>query len=147
MLEMDATAQLIGSLFSLKRVIRQRLMKMEQLSELNIHQMHTLLCIFEHPRLTMSELATMLRISQSSATSLVSRLQRMGFLQRRADRKNRKLIRVSLTPRGASVLKKTMRQSQLHMKAIFSHIPANDRATMARILTSLVTVLQSDSHS
>lgn len=135
---MDATAQIVGSLFELNRVMRHRMAKLERPTDLNMHQMHALLSIQEHPRCTMSDIARLLHITQASATPIVARLVRLGMAKRHVDRSNRKIVRVSLTPLGASELKKAMTQCHTQLRTIFSKIPAKDQRTMAAILTALL---------
>lgn len=144
---MDATGQIIGSLFELNRIMRHRMAKLERPTDLNMHQMHALVTMQEHPRCTMSDVARYLHITQASATPLIARLVRSGLVQRHVDRKNRKLVRVSLTPRGTSELKKAMTLCHTHLRSIFSKIPAKDQKTMVAILTALLKAVAHSSSS
>lgn len=143
---MKATAQIVGALFELNRAMRQRMTKTECPGNLNMHQMHALLSIQEHPRVTMSDIARMMHVSQATATPLVAKLVRLGLVARRGDRANRKVIRVSLTARGASILKKALGQCHRQLESLFSTLKPADQRTMARILADLVASIHSVSH-
>ncbi len=138
----DPTSQIIASMFDLNRVVRHRMMAIDEPGTLNMHQMHTLIVIQEHPRMTMGELAQSLRISLPSATSLINRLVRMKFIERRIDRTNRKMVRLKLSALGEKVLSTKMRSCHREMHKIFSLMPTKDRTEFAHILQSLLIELR-----
>ncbi len=140
---MDVTAQIIGSMFELQRIIRQRMMHREEPNAVNMHQMHTLVFIQENPNITMSSLAKILHISQASATPLVARLQKMGLVRRATDRKNRTMVRLQLTEKGKKHLNSSLQVCQKELHDIFSRIPADDRKQFSNILLNLVTSINS----
>lgn len=144
---MHATGRIVGALFELNRLMRQRMVKAEHAGDVNMHQMHALLCVQEHPSCTMSDLARFLHITQASATPLVGRLVRLGMVKRLADRRNRKCVRVRLTAAGTSELRKAVTRCHRTLHAIFSRIPPKDQETMAAILDALLTSVRSHAPS
>lgn len=140
---MNEIEKIIASTFELQRAIKKKMMNMDPAAGVNLHQMHTLRFIDEQPKLTMSKLADTLHISQASATPLIARLQKMGLVQRKTDPKNRKLVRLVLTPKGKEQLKKAFQMCQKQLKEIFSFIPKKDQPVFARILAELLSALPS----
>jgi DNA-binding MarR family transcriptional regulator len=69
---------------------------------LTLPQMHTLEIIGASGELRMKELAGKMGVTTGSLTVLVDRLVRAGLVVRKPDEKDRRSIRVALTPEGRS---------------------------------------------
>jgi len=69
-------------------------------SGLTLPQMHTLEILGSNGDLRMTELAGKMGITTGSLTVLVDRLERGGFVVRKPHEKDRRSIRVRLTPEG-----------------------------------------------
>ncbi len=67
---------------------------------LTLPRMHTLEIIGASGELRMKELAEKMGVTTGSLTVLVDRLVRAGLVERRPDEKDRRSIRVGLTPEG-----------------------------------------------
>ncbi|KUG27550.1 transcriptional regulator, marr family [hydrocarbon metagenome] len=67
---------------------------------LTLPQMHTLEIIGATGDLRMKELAEKMGVTTGSLTVLVDRLVRAGLVERKPDEKDRRSIRVGLTPEG-----------------------------------------------
>jgi len=66
-----------------------------------------------------SDLADQIGLSRSATTRLVDRLERSGFVERRACGSDRRGTFVSLTPRGQEVFKEAGR---VHLRGIDEHV-------------------------
>lgn len=134
--------------FALSRIMRRRMFAMKHATGFNPMQVHALLWIAENPGMTLKELSEHLRVSPPSASVFVQRLVRMKLLRRTIDRKNRRAIRLVVTPAGLHMCRQTMREGQRVFRKIFALLPSNDRRTLARIVTRLVDRLEkSELHS
>lgn len=74
---------------------------------------------------TVGELAERLQSHHHGAVSLISRCEKLGLVERRVGRKDRREVEVHLTPRGRellNVLAGEHRDELLHMQGIF-HVP------------------------
>ena len=110
--------------------------------DLNFHQLHAAIVIMEHQGVTMKEFAGSLRITSPSATSLVNRLVKMGWVQRFADKDNRKLVRLRIAPRGQKALQTRLRRKKQEMRKIVSFLAPADQKDFARILLHLTKALE-----
>jgi len=92
----------------------------------------------------MNELAGFLRISRPSATGLVDRLIAQGLVAREGDRKDRRVVRVNLTPKGRKILTNIWEQKRRMLVDVFGRISAQDRARYLAILERVVEVLSEE---
>ncbi len=108
-------------------------------------QLHALAFIQEHPGMTMSEFASHMNVSPSTATVFVDRLVRLTFVKRNADKTNRKMVRLLLTPQGGKVLTENKKLKQLVLHKIFAPLSSADKKELARIFSLLLTHTDSPS--
>jgi len=67
---------------------------------LNMQEAHTLLSMGNRGAMTMSEIAKVLYLSLSSATSIVDKLENKNFVRRDRSSEDRRIVRVELTKEG-----------------------------------------------
>ncbi len=70
-------------------------------------QIWALRCLQSERNLTMSGLAQAMYLHVSTVSGLVDRLEDRGFLDRVRDRSDRRVIRLTLTPRGRTIIRRT----------------------------------------
>lgn len=100
--------------------------------------------INEHPRLTMKELADHLGITSPSATSLVDRLVKAGWVVRIADKDNRKLVRLQMAAAGKRAMNDVMKLQAKAMEEVLSYLEKDEQRDFARILHRLHSALTHD---
>ncbi len=69
--------------------------------------------------LKMSEVAGVLRVSLPAVTNLVDRLERKGFLRRKAHPKDRRVTLLDLTPKGLGVVEQTQGRTMGMLTRVF----------------------------
>jgi DNA-binding MarR family transcriptional regulator len=97
----------------------------------------TLRFIDKDERPTMQEIARHLRITAPSATSLVRKLDSLGWIARKPSGSDKRVVRISLTPAGQRELARYRKQSQQTMQKVFSKLPDSDLRHLMRVLRSL----------
>lgn len=132
----DTTARVMAAAMGLGRALRTKLAPEDGMHML---QVHALGFVEHHPGITMKELASMLCITSPSATAFADRLEKQGLIRRRHDSKNRKLVRLSVTPRGKAILKKKIAEKKTLITGVLRCLPARDQKTLARLLEELLT--------
>jgi DNA-binding MarR family transcriptional regulator len=85
--------------------------------DLTIAQVRALHAIEERPGFAMSELAAKLGIGLSAATGLVDRLVQRGLVERAADRMDRRVVRVGISPFGRSARQRFRQQSHRRLES------------------------------
>lgn len=105
---------------------------------LTVPQSYTLLAILDHEIITMNELSSLYKVSQTTMTRMVDNLVRDGYLERVRNEEDRRVVHVQLTKKGMEIsyhLKQSLRQLG---DAIFSRIPADKRD---QVISSLFLML------
>ncbi len=109
----------------------------------NMLQLHALIVLQEHEGILMMDFAEILKISRPTATAFAARLVRLGWAKRLRDKENRKLVKLSLTPAGRSMIATLMRQRRAFLSAMLSRLTEGDRKAFIRILETILSLLQS----
>jgi DNA-binding MarR family transcriptional regulator len=140
----DLVDRIMGATLGISRTLRQK-MACKADEHGNMLQIHALVHIREKEGMTMKEMADYLKITSPSATSFVNRLVKLGWVQRITDAKNRKLVRLKVSPAGMRMLESKMAERKAEMRQVLSLLPSQDQKDLARILSTLSTALESAS--
>ncbi len=134
------TDRLIDRTFNLMRIMRRRMVQSSQAKDpvKNWLQVHALAMIDERPGITMKELADLLMVTAPTATTFIGRLVRLKCVRRVADPKNRKLVRLRITPNGKHLLQQNMTRKMAVLRSIVSRLPLKDQRELARIYQHLI---------
>jgi len=87
--------------------------------------------------LTMTELAQRLMVSGGNMTGLTDRLQREGLVERRRDPADRRVQRISMTPRGRALF---ARMASAHRDWIIDILQRLDKKDAERLMAGLALV-------
>ncbi len=134
----DYAGQAISLMFGVSRIMRSK-MTAGGKDHMNWAQIHALCAIEARDGITMKELAQILMVTAPTATAFVERLVRAKFVARATDPRNRKLVRLRITPAGARIVKTSVKHKQEHMRKFIATLPANDQRALVRILEKLLS--------
>jgi len=87
--------------------------------------------------LTMTELGQRLMVSGGNMTGLTDRLEREGLVERRNDPADRRVQRISLTPRGRALFTE---MASVHRDWIVDILQGLDKEGVERLMAGLATV-------
>lgn len=87
--------------------------------------------------LSMTELGQRLMVSGGNMTGLTDRLEREGLVERRGDPTDRRIQRISLTPRGRTLFAE---MAQAHRDWIIDIFQGFDKDSAERLMAGLATV-------
>ena len=139
MRHLDPIDRIMQTTFDMGRIFRQKMMLCDQdMITMNPLQIHALFIVEERKGLTMTELAEALHVSSPSATSLVNRLVKFGWISRGHDAKNRKLVRVQLTAEGKKFLKRKHQERHAIMMELFGFLTPEEQETLASLHEKIV---------
>ncbi|PIW62904.1 MAG: hypothetical protein COW13_02350 [Candidatus Omnitrophica bacterium CG12_big_fil_rev_8_21_14_0_65_50_5] len=132
-------------------VLLPRLMR-----EINIHeskhiksgevtpvQLSVLECLSRNGQCEMCRISEALNVSFSTATGMMDRLVKNGFVTREHGQKDRRTVIVTVTPKGRRVTKDIFNRKRQGVLKIFSGISADERARYLEILEKIVNNLSS----
>lgn len=86
---------------------------------------------------TMREIADHLRITAPSATSLMRKLARLGWIKRSASGSDKRVVRISLTKAGQRELARYRKQAERTMQKVFSKLPERELSNLVQALRRL----------
>ena len=101
-------------------------------------QQGQLLCVLMAQPYGMGELGAMLGLAKSSLTGLVDRTERNGLVQREADPRDTRAVRVALTPQGSSLAAEFYDETCRRIEGLPAGLSAAERDTLADLLGRVV---------
>jgi DNA-binding MarR family transcriptional regulator len=102
-------------------------------------QFAALATVARQPDMDQRTLARTIGFDTSTIGGVIDRLERRGLLQRNPAPDDRRVRRLTITPAGTALLDQVLPAMQLAQKRILAPLPAAERATFLRLLTTLVT--------
>jgi DNA-binding MarR family transcriptional regulator len=93
---------------------------------------------------TVGDLAKHLKLSKSSATQLIERLEKTGLVRRTHDQHDRRIVRLTVTAEGLQRIVELKKKYLEKMGKIFSNVPDNDLQELVRIHKELIETLQKE---
>ena len=85
----------------------------------------------------MTDMAKFMNVSTAAITGIIDRLAKSGYVVRKPDPNDRRVIRVKLTPKGIDLVKKSFHQRRQMIIDMFGKISVGERAEYLRILTHI----------
>jgi DNA-binding MarR family transcriptional regulator len=105
-----------------------------EMGAVTMHQLGALHTIRRRGSVTMRELADALgATSLSTATQMGDRLARLGLVQRDHDRRDRRVVRLSLTPRARTLLDRATALRRRALEQALSSLDDGELATLVEL--------------
>jgi MarR family transcriptional regulator, organic hydroperoxide resistance regulator len=99
--------------------------------------------LWEEDGLTPGEIAQQLGVSTPTVVKMATRMEAAGFLERRPDERDARLVRLFLTDRGRSVRKPLERELEQLRQQATANLTAADRREFEAALAKVVGNLES----
>ncbi len=113
-------------------------------TRVTLAQCLVLLEIEERADPTLRELATRLRLDDSTLSRTVEGLVQGGLIRRRQDDEDRRAIRLKLAPKGRSVCRSIHAENDAYCRRVFGRVPAGRRRAVIRHFEILVQAYLDD---
>ncbi|MED3562772.1 MarR family transcriptional regulator [Bacillus xiapuensis] len=91
-----------------------------------------------------TQLAAMMDVKPSAVTLLVDRLEQNGFVLREHDKKDRRVVNISLTECGDEKLKKVMQERKAIAERYLSHLTEEELSVMATLTEKLAQAVNEE---
>ncbi len=111
--------------------------------ELSYAQASLLFGLAESGELTASELAQYADVAPGTATQMLDGLELAGLIARRGSERDRRLVIVSLTPRGAELVDERRVRYKVCWEQALTEFSAAELLTAARVLDSMRVMFDS----
>ncbi len=109
--------------------------------EITIPQCHILDYLNTKGESLMREIADYLFVTPPAVTGLVDKLVKMKLVQRDFSSSDRRIIIISLTPKGKAVISKIKNQSNELFISIFKELPAQERKSFIEVTEKMEKLL------
>lgn len=109
--------------------------------EITLSQFSILLFLYKEVESKMSNLAHFMNVSTAAMTGIVDRLVKHGYVARQLDPRDRRIIKIKLTNKGALIVKKISQQRRQLMIKVFSKISEAEREAYLKILMHIRDVM------
>ena len=100
--------------------------------------------LHRHPGASQSELAEMMEVERASAGRMIDRLEANGWVQRRAERRDRRIKRVHLTREAERVHRRIWRVAEATLEDALRDLSAPEGAQLMRLLARVKKTLIAD---
>lgn len=90
----------------------------DQRSELTLTQYHALSFLAARGQASVAELKDVLSVAQSTTSVLVDKLQRMGLVEKRRDRRDHRVVRVVPLPKGLRLVQRYRKNAERNLERL-----------------------------
>lgn len=104
-------------------------------------QFNALLALREQPNMTMGELCEKLFLACSTATDLIDRMEKNGFLERNRDAQDRRVIRLSISEKGQDVIKEVIAARRRYVASMLEKLTPNEIEQLGASLDKLHSLM------
>lgn len=125
----DAAEQLLYLLFNIQNKLMRPVIQQTK-TALSPLQVHVLMTLKDNKTVTMTMLANEIRISKQQLTRLVDNLVSQGIAKREFDNLDRRIIKISLTEAGLSLLANLEKEAR---EGLAARLEAFDDKKMAEL--------------
>ncbi len=133
----DDIDELIAQLFAVSRLIRECFAKHKGADLYSMLQLKVLNFISERTSPPMKDVAQHFGITPPTATVIINRLVKTGQLQRVLDVHDRRIVRLSITERGAKNLRSGFQRVGERMRTLFKDLSPAERKQFTNILIKI----------
>src|SRR4051794_2370428 len=111
--------------------------------DLSLSQYHLLEPLLDADEaLGVGELACAAGVSAPTATRMLSGLERAALVERRSCTRDRRVVRVALTPEGAERMTRKRERIRMRHEELFGSLEPGERAQAARLLERLAAAIE-----
>ena len=105
--------------------------------EVTMLQFQALWCIKKSQKTHMGDIAKYFSITMPTATSLINKLIDFKLVNRENYRKDRRIVRISLTKDGEKILKDMEKQRETKINKLLSFLSVSDKKDFLKILNKI----------
>jgi DNA-binding MarR family transcriptional regulator len=87
---------------------------------------------------TVTEISNLLQITPAGVTHLINPLEESGYVERRQDPNDRRIVRIGLTSKGLQVAQALVSEVQEHLIGLVNHLGEDDSKTLIRLMSKAI---------
>jgi DNA-binding MarR family transcriptional regulator len=133
----DLPIELWQNISTIHRTAIKRLNSRLSSDRITFSQWSILRALGKYGSMPMTRLSEYMLVAPANITGLVDRLERKGYVERRKNSQDRRLIIIELTRKGEETQGAIAQQFQTYVRHVFRSLSDNDRAVLLRLLRQL----------
>ena len=107
-------------------------------------QLDVLMNLYRHPGMSQHDLARRLLVGRSNITMLLPQLEKQGLLRREPDARDKRVMRMFLTPEGEDLLMKALAVYTALIDRVMAQSSAEECNMMGRVMTRIADALKEE---
>jgi DNA-binding MarR family transcriptional regulator len=108
---------------------------------LRVPEWRVLACLHDRDGQMITRLAALALMEQSAMTRVVERLEERGLVLRQGDARDRRRVRVHLSPAGRKLVSGLVEKAREHEAEVLALLPAEQRPALKPLLAALLAAL------
>lgn len=129
--------QILEAIFKLGRTFKESMHEDFEHSHLTMLQCQALEFTKKHASLHMGDIASHFSTTMPTATALIDKLIAAKLVKRANDKKDRRIVKISMTKYGDKLFIEMKKKRSDKMKELLSYLSKKDKVELLRILTVL----------
>ncbi|MEW6724685.1 MAG: MarR family transcriptional regulator [Bacillota bacterium] len=126
------------------RIVKKRGREILANYDITPPQFDALQVLINNGEITMGELCDRLYLACSTATDLIDRMERNGYIERQRDQNDRRVIRLKVTEAGHDIISEVMKTRKEYLATILEHLEEKDKEQMVHALSQLYSLMTKD---
>jgi DNA-binding MarR family transcriptional regulator len=108
---------------------------------LRVPEWRALACLHDHDGQMITRLAALALMEQSAMTRVIERMEERGLVIRRGDARDRRRVRVHLSPAGRAMVIGLVEKARAHEAEVLALLPPEQRPALKPLLAALLAAL------
>lgn len=104
-------------------------------------ELFAILLIDRHGEITMSQIADYVNVPMSTATGIVDRLVKNGYLKRERSDSDRRVVVIKLTDKGKVLIDELKGTVSEYIKLVYDSLTDDERLLLMKVFTKMVDIL------
>jgi DNA-binding MarR family transcriptional regulator len=130
--------ELVSHMFIMGRLMRDRMSRNVSNSQCTLLEFEALKYIKDYGRPHMREIARTFHVTPPAATLMIDGLVKAKLLARVLDPKDRRSVRVTITPKGKQLLERGMTNKAREIKKMFGILTPAERTHFVGVLKKII---------
>jgi DNA-binding MarR family transcriptional regulator len=139
MVKKSIDEQLVEEFFNMTRILKHHSVFDEASINLTVSQFHILLYIKEHKKAQISDIAQVFKTTLPTATVNIDKLVSLGYIEKKQDKDDRRIVHVDFTELGNTLLTKAKATRGKQVKDLLSKLIQKDKEELLRIMQLLTS--------
>lgn len=130
--------RLVSLVFAMRRSMFKQVVGDRALDMASLPRLAVLRYVHERGEPLMKEVAGFLCVTPPSATAMIGGLVEAGLLERRADPRDRRNVRLRVTPKGERFMRRSFKGVEAHMAKTFQRLSPAEQDQLISLFEKLL---------